>query len=471
MIKNTFLLRTFIVSVVMSVTAVLTANAQNVGDKFKVGGLYYEITNISSTTPELNLVKVVPQNATAPYWEGDIFIEKAVQYQGTWYCVNSIGEFAFKDCQLGTVSIDYTIKHIERSAFENSSLTSIIIFEDIESIGDATFKNCTSLTSITSTIKNIKKVSMGDNVFENVDKENCVVRVPEGTIGDYKTHKGWSEFNHFKKLLPKGLEFKDKKVQCKIISFAPYEVEIKEDYEHIPTGTFKIPETVTYQGDKMTVVAIANGGFVETGGEVTSLTIPNTIRSIGVGGLASMAKIKSIHIPASVLSIGADAFNHCINCSSITVDKDNPNYCASNNVLFNKDKTTILRYAPKKQDSHYDVGKRAVAAGAFAYSDLSYIDMRQATSIGYGACFPCYNLKKVLIGSDVTFIGGYAFVGCPNLRDVNLSAPISAYEARVDELFSYLPEGKKRTLATIDPGYAKKYLSEYFTYITRLYIE
>ena len=65
--------------------------------------------------------------------------------------VTSIGEAAFRDCgSLTSITIPGGVTSIGVAAFRNcSSLTSMTIPDSVTSIGDYAFNNCTSLTSIT----------------------------------------------------------------------------------------------------------------------------------------------------------------------------------------------------------------------------------------------------------------------------------------------------------------------------------
>ena len=63
--------------------------------------------------------------------------------------VTIIGDFAFCECELASVTIPSSIKTINHFAFHKSKLTSIHIPDSVTSIGDFAFSQCSELTSIT----------------------------------------------------------------------------------------------------------------------------------------------------------------------------------------------------------------------------------------------------------------------------------------------------------------------------------
>ncbi len=465
-----------IVAMVLLTATVLTANAQSVGEKFQKGNLYYEITYFDSEKPEYNYVKVVPQNNAEPYWEesqkpqGDIVIGKGVEYEGNFFYITAIQESTFKDCQqLTSVELGYSIETIGTSAFENTGITSLTIY-NAEEIGDNAFKNCSQLTTITSYIKKIESVTMGDNVFENVDKTQCKVTIPENTISAYKNSKGWSDFETFKENFAIGTQFRDDIFLCEITSLNPYEVSILEDYapNTTPEGDFEIPATVTYKGTQFSVVEIGKNAFLEKDANITSLTLPNTLISIGSGAFASMSKVKKIHIPASVKNIGQGAFHSCYVCTSITVDKDNPYFCTKNNILFNKDKTRLLQYPIGIKDRYYSTPTTVKEVDGFAFSNskLEKITFRRGiTRIGNNACSSCDNLREVYIGSTIDYIGDNAFYSL-NIEIVHFCTALYALKYVGKDIFPTL-YNETRTLWAFQDDYED--WEQYFTDINYMH--
>jgi len=92
---------------------------------------YYEVTsNVFPFT-----VKVTGRATST----SDIIIPPTVINDGTNYTVTTIGEFAFDQIQLNSVSIPNTITDIGAAAFRLCLLTSITIPDSVISIGEAAF--------------------------------------------------------------------------------------------------------------------------------------------------------------------------------------------------------------------------------------------------------------------------------------------------------------------------------------------
>jgi hypothetical protein len=102
-----------------------------------------------------------------------------------------------------------------------------------------------------------------------------------------------------------------------------------------------------------------------------------------------------------VTAIGNYAFSNCGNLTSITVDSRNSSYTSIDGVLFNKEKTTLIKYPIGKKVSTYSIPSSVTAIGDYAFSG-------------------CNNLTSISIPSSVRVIGVGAF-SCENLTSVTLS--------------------------------------------------
>ena len=83
--------------------------------------------------------------------------------------------------------------------------------------------------------------------------------------------------------------------------------------DNFPTnhrGSIIIPEEVTYSGRTYSVTSVGYRSFYGSG--ITSVTIPNTVTSIGISAFDGCKYLASVTIPNSVTSIGGAAFRNSI---------------------------------------------------------------------------------------------------------------------------------------------------------------
>ncbi len=157
-------------------------------------------------------------------------------------------------------------------------------------------------------------------------------------------------------------------------------------------GIVSIPESVSYAGIIYNVTCIGENAFRNCT-NLTSLNIPNSVKSIGSCAFVGCTGLSSFVIPESITSIGNSAFSDCSNLTSVSI----PN--SVNNI------------------------------NSYAFQgclSLSSVDIPSSvTNIGNGAFLGCTGLVSINIPISVTRIGDYAFYGCSRLKDVTLLEGIS----------------------------------------------
>ena len=163
--------------------------------------------------------------------------------------VTSIGSYAFRFC---------------------SSATSITIGKSVKSIGEYAFKGCSELTSVT--IPN-SVTSIGGYAFADCSKVTSV------TIPNSVTSIGGSAFWY-----------------CSSLT------------------SINIPNSVT---------SIGHAAFSECS-SLSSVTIGNSVKSIGKFTFSNCSSLTSVTIPNSVTSIGEYAFDDCPSLTSVTMQSNTP---------------------------------------------------------------------------------------------------------------------------------------------------
>ena len=323
--------------------------------------------------------------------------------------VTSIGSKAFESCtSLTSIEIPDSVSSIGNFAFEQcTSLTSIIIPDSVTSIGYVAFNSCTSLTSI--------------------------------EIPDSVTSIQWSVFNYCKSLTEIKVAEDNKNYSSEEgVLFNKDKTEIIKYPEGKTENSYTIPTSVT---------SIESDAFSRCK-SLKSIEIPTSVTRIGRSAFEDCTSLASVTIGNSVTSIEDMAFNYCKSLTEIKVAEDNKNYSSEEGVLFNKDKTEIIKYPEGKTDNSYTIPNSVTSIEKYAFyycTSLTSIEIpdsvtsiescafcdctslasvtigNSVTSIKYRAFYYCTSLASITIGNSVTSIGEYAFTYCRSLTSIEIS--------------------------------------------------
>ena len=278
----------------------------------------------------------------------------------------------------GSVVIPSTITHlddtyhvvsIEGMAFyECRNLTSVTIPNSVTSIGGKAFYACSGLTSVT--IGN-SVTSIGYMAF-NSCRSLTSVTIPSSVV-----YISSGAFNYCSNL--SSINVASGNTHYSSIDGVLYNY-VQDTLIQCPCAktSITIPNSVTSIGDY---------AFCGCTG-LTSITIPTSVTSIGDYAFCGCTGLTSITIPTSVTSIGDYAFSNCTGLTSIDI----PNSITS-----------------------------IVNRMFYGCTGLTSITIpNNITSIGGGAFSGCTGLTSITIPNSVTSIGGSAFYGCTGLTSITL---------------------------------------------------
>ena len=307
--------------------------------------------------------------------------------------VTKIERFAFSGRKgITSVILPSTVNIIDDNAFENcSSLTSVNIPDSVTSIGSGAFYGCSSLTSV-----NIPDsvTSIGYNAFYNTKIYNSASNWENGVL-------------YINNAL----------------------VEAKRSL----SGSYSIKK-----GTKV----IASFAF-ENCTDLTRVTIPDSVISIGGDAFYGCSSLSAILIPAGVNNIGSNAFTNCTVLNAINVVTANQVYSSIDGVLFNKSKTELIAY-PAGKGTIYSIpsGTTSIGYSAFNYckglTDVTIPD--SVTSIGWVAFDYCSSLTSVNIPDSVTSIDSGAFRHCTGLKSVTIG---NGFKGKIGDIFQFKNTGLK----------------------------
>ena len=303
--------------------------------------------------------------------------------------VTIIEDWAFLGCcSLRSIDIPDSVTKIGVSAFSGcSSLMSIHMPDSVTSIGYNAFEGCISL-------KNIhipdSVTSIGSNAFEECVSLKSII-IPNSVT----RIEGWTFY------------------YCKSLK------------------SIIIPDSVTSIGDS---------AFSDCK-SLININIPNGVTSIGDSAFSNCHSLTSVTIPSSVIAIGTNPFCGC----PADLKNESKAFIYEHNVLFNKDKTTLISYRAK--EANYVIPDSVTSIGECAFLECnsltSIIIPDSVTSIGVCAFAQCNSLTSINIPDSVTTIANHAFYNCKSLKSIKIPDSVTSIgDCAFEECDSLSPQVK-----------------------------
>lgn len=301
--------------------------------------------------------------------------------------VTSIGEAAFSFCpNLIDITLPPNITSIAERTFSESGITNIVIPYGVHYIGQYAFIGCNSLRSVTI--------------------PNSVTNIDMGA------------FNNCSNLAQ--VHITDIAAWCNTSFYAPTANPLyyaKNLYINGELATsLSIPDTVTSIGDHAFTAC----------NSLASIEIPDSVASIGFGAFSGCISLTSINIPDSVTAISGSVFNGCYGLCDVTIP---------DNV------TTIGSCAFQNCTSltSITIPASVVSSDTSAFKNCSnltsvYItDLAAWCNISFGNIYanPLYSAKNLYINGElaqaitipdsVTIINAHVFQNCSSLTSVTVN--------------------------------------------------
>ena len=241
--------------------------------------------------------------------------------------LETIGSYAFcNNCVLKSVNIPAKVKTIESDAFYNCGLTELVIPEEVQtidnyafcnnplkkltlpstitSIGSGAFLNNYSLQSITCNATT--PPSLGENAFNH--NISTTVKVPLSSIAAYRQAEGWKNFTNYYggEVIADGITYRIDENDAMV---AAAEATLTEA---------NIPSSVEFEGNQYPVIKI-NDRVFSGNTNLTSVTLPESLTTLGSRSFESCQSLKTIKIPSGVTTIPFQCFLECSSLESVTI--------------------------------------------------------------------------------------------------------------------------------------------------------
>ena len=223
---------------------------------------------------------------------------------------------------------------------------------------------------------------------------------------------------------------------------------IVDSYFRNNLGKVVIPEEVMFEGYTFTVIGINDYAFKDCS-SLTSVTIPNTVKSIGKDAFRQCSSLTSVTIGNSVTSIGDYAFQGCSSLTSVTIGESVtsigtrafyscssltsvtiPNSvtkiwgeafieCTSLTKVY-IDSHVILNNHGEVDNTNYFYSSAWSMSQIFGSQVAEYIIGEGVKRIGDYAFYGCSKLTSFTIPESLTHIGEYAFYGCSRFTSITI---------------------------------------------------
>ena len=321
---------------------------------FTKDGFKYHILNKNSVEVARNEYYDESGSWNYTQYSGDIVIPASVT-AGENYSVVKIGRGGFQS-NLTSITIPNSVTTIEDGAFQYCNvLTSVIINSDIDVSNAGLLINKDGLRY---RVLNKNSVEVAGRYYEDGYESKDDIVIPSSiTAGNTFSVVGigrrysdsWSQgYGAFEEsditsiTIPKSITYIDEDafaytypesiinessvafplygftkngISYKIIGNDFVQLKYLDESEY--SNDVDIPQTVTFYGKTYTVYEIESYAFEGLSG-LTSVTIPNTVTTIGKSAFENCTSLTAISIPSSVNYIGEEAFFGCTSLKKVT---------------------------------------------------------------------------------------------------------------------------------------------------------
>lgn len=290
------------------------------------------------------------------------------------YNVLEDGSIAIVDCDK-SIENDYIIpevidgkevKVIQNNAFSKcTNLESITIPKGVYNVGSLAFSGCNSLKNFNVVESNLSFASK-DGVLFSKDMKKIVI-------------------------YPKA----------------------KEDSKYVVPDGVEVIEQRAFNGSN----------------NLKEIKFSSSLKNISDYAFCYCTNIESFEIPENVENITKWSFWSCSKLKAINVTQNNNNFSSQDGILFDKNKTTLVKFPSGNEKTQYNIPEsvKKVEPYAFCYcANLVSVTLPDSvTDLGKYTFYYCINLENIRLSENISYVGECLFEGCSKLKNITIPKKVA----------------------------------------------
>ena len=362
------------------------------------GEMYWELSEDGSTLT-ITGEGAMPEFTETPEWLLYNF-KKLVVSEGITEI--SVDAFLYAEA-LESVELAASVKKISQRAFYGCKNLTSINFDNVEIIEAMAFYGCMDLKEIRlpETLNEIGNYALGYYCNEELDdalaKIDCVsIFAKPGTVS-----KKYAEEND--------------------ISYID-STDYSEFFEYL------LVDESDFTGEAQAFLLSYKGCPFST-----DIIIPEEINGYKVkvlsDNLFSASDVTSVYVPATVVDISVTAFENA-SCLTEIICQDGGDYSSVDGVLYNSDKTTLIKVPEAKTEiKEYSEKLTNIDKNAFRNSSVKEVNLPEIVKYIYESAFSFSEIEKITLPETIKEIPEMCFYGSANLKEVIIPATVKKISA------------------------------------------
>ncbi len=374
--------------------------------------IYLKYSDVTSTPKKVILVAKYYDNTSSEYHnaanelQGSVILPDTIVHEQSQCVIDSIAGMAFiDDSNISSITIPASVRAIGNYAFFNcSNLDSIFLSEpdNLATIEEGAFYSCINLKHIDrmTAIKSILDFTFYGSRIDSVHVPSTVTEISGNAFS--------------------GMAYlKDIDVSSHNAHFSSHNGIL---YDKTATTLLRCPakKNGSVADLPANLSGIAQKAF-QSCKDIDTIILPPSVKKIGSAAFDSCVAVRHIHL-GGVDSLDITAFQATLLLDTLSADASSNYYNCEHGVLYQSD--TLVLYPQGRMNSSFSIPAGIVKIGDNAFCGNRFLQGYTTQGgnlkeIGKFAFSSCTALHSAALPSTINQIGSNAFEGCHSLRETD----------------------------------------------------